>query len=91
MDIIVRPGDSLWHFSEVFKIPLQLILDSNEDINPQFLRVGQRVRIPGFVTNNYQIKHGDSFWQIAQSRNLPLSPYCLLILISIQIAYKSVK
>lgn len=72
VDIIVRPGDSLWHFSEVFKIPLQLILDSNEDINPQFLRVGQRVRIPGFVTNNYQIKQGDSFWQIAQSRNLPL-------------------
>ena len=72
VDIIVRPGDSLWHFSEVFKIPLQLILDSNKDINPQFLRVGQRVRIPGFVTNNYQIKQGDSFWQIAQSRNLPL-------------------
>ncbi len=72
VDIIVRPGDSLWHFSEVFKIPLQLILDSNEDINPQFLRVGQWVRIPGFVTNNYQIKQGDSFCQIAQSRNLPL-------------------
>lgn len=72
VDIIVRPGNSLWQFSEVFKIPLQLILDSNENINPQFLRVGQRVRIPGFVTNNYQIKQGDSFWQIAQSRNLPL-------------------
>ncbi|WP_312019088.1 LysM domain-containing protein [Lysinibacillus sp. D4B1_S16] len=50
MDIFVRPGDSLWHFSEVFKIPLPLILDSNPNINPQFLRAGQRVRIPGFVT-----------------------------------------
>lgn len=72
MDIYVRPGDSLWRFSEVFKIPLQLIIDSNRNINPQFLRVGQRIRIPGFVTVNYQIKQGDTFWQIAQSRNLPL-------------------
>lgn len=78
VDIFVRPGDSLWHFSEVFKIPLQLIIDSNRNINPQFLRVGQRIRIPGFVTDNYQIKPGDTFWQIAQSRNLPLGAILLV-------------
>lgn len=78
MDIYVRPGDSLWRFSEVFKIPLQLIKDSNRNINSQFLRVGQRIRIPGFVTVNYQVKQGDSFWQIAQSRNLPLGAILLV-------------
>ncbi|EAZ85301.1 gamma-D-glutamyl-L-diamino acid endopeptidase I [Bacillus sp. B14905] len=72
VDVFVRPGDSLWHFSEVFKIPLPLILDSNPNINPQFLRVGQRVRIPGFVTIDYQVKQGDSLWQIAQRYNLTL-------------------
>lgn len=77
MDIFVRPGDSLWRYSEVFKIPLQLIIDSNRNINPQFLRVGQRIRIPGYITNDYQIRQGDSFWQIAQNRNIPLTALLL--------------
>ncbi|MGE7114130.1 M14 family metallopeptidase [Lysinibacillus sp. NPDC047702] len=77
MDIFVRPGDSLWHYSEVFKIPLQLIIDSNRNINPQFLRVGQRIRIPGYITTGYQIRQGDSFWQIAQNRNIPLTALLL--------------
>ena len=77
MDIFVRPGDSLWYFSELYKIPLQLIIDSNQNINPQRLQVGQRVRIPGFVTTSYTIKQGDSLWQIAQSQNLQLDAILL--------------
>ncbi|KXH86929.1 M14 family metallopeptidase [Sporosarcina sp. HYO08] len=77
MDIFVRPGDSLWNFSRLFKIPLQLIIDSNRNINPQVLTVGQRIQIPGFVAVNYKIQAGDSFWLIAQRRNLPL--YTLLL------------
>ena len=77
MDIFVRPSDSLWRYSEVFKIPLQLIIDSNRNINPQFLRVGQRIRIPGYITNDYQLRQGDSFWQIAQNRNIPLTALLL--------------
>lgn len=77
MDIFVRPGDSLWYFSEVFKIPLQLILDSNRSINPQRLQVGQRIQIPGFVTSSYVIKQGDSLWQIAQSQNVQLDAILL--------------
>ncbi|MFJ7668910.1 M14 family metallopeptidase [Lysinibacillus sp. NPDC097195] len=77
MEIFVRPGDSLWHFSELFKIPLQLILDSNRNLNPQRLPVGQRIQIPGFTTANYVIKQGDSLWQIAQRQNVPLDTILL--------------
>ena len=65
MDVYVRPGDSLWNFSQLFKMPLQLIIDSNRNINPQILSVNGRIQIPGFVTVSYQIQPGDSLWSIA--------------------------
>ncbi|WP_342431455.1 M14 family metallopeptidase [Neobacillus sp. FSL H8-0543] len=77
MDIFVRQGDSLWYFSQIFRINLQLILDSNREIQPNKLSAGQRIRIPGFVSQNYQVKSGDSFWRIAQSRNLSLDALLL--------------
>ncbi|MFF2445833.1 M14 family metallopeptidase [Neobacillus sp. NPDC058068] len=72
MEIVVRQGDSLSHYSQLFKINLQLINDSNQIIQPNSLSVGQRIQIPGFVAQEYQIRYGDSLTSIAQSRNLPL-------------------
>ncbi|WP_399630262.1 M14 family metallopeptidase [Sporosarcina sp. SG10008] len=77
MDIFARPGDSFWNFSQVFKMPLQLIIDSNRNINTQILTTGQRIQIPGFVATNYKIQTGDSLCLIAQRLNLPL--YSLLL------------
>jgi g-D-glutamyl-meso-diaminopimelate peptidase len=78
MEVFVRRGDSLWYFSQLFKIALQLIIDSNRDIRPEMLFVGQRVRIPGFVDIGYQIRYGDTLWRIAQSRNLPMDTILLV-------------
>ncbi|ALC87193.1 peptidase M14 [Bacillus sp. FJAT-22090] len=78
MDVYVRGGDSIWYFSQLFKIPLQLINDSNRNINPQILSIGQRIQIPGYVVTNYQIRPGDSIWSIAQNRNLPLDAILLV-------------
>ena len=77
MDIFVRQGDSLWYYSQLYGINLQLIVDSNRDIQPSQLAAGQRIRIPGFVAQNYQIRRGDSFWSIAQNRNLSLDALLL--------------
>lgn len=78
MDVFVRQGDSLWYFSQLFKIPLQLIIDSNRNINPEVLTVGQSIKIPGFETVNVQIRQGDTLWSIAQNRNLPLETLFLV-------------
>lgn len=72
MEIVVRQGDSLWHFSQMFQVNLQLVNDSNPKIDPNNLSVGQKVRIPGFVAKEYQIQQGDSLWSIAKQMNLPL-------------------
>lgn len=78
MDVYVRPGDSLWYYSQLFRFPFKLIIDSNRNINPQILSVGMRIQIPGYVTTQYQIRPGDSLWSIASSRGLPLDALMLV-------------
>ena len=58
-------------------MPLQLLIDSNRNINPLRLTVGQQIQIPGFVAIDYTIQKGDSLWLVAQRHNLPL--YTLLL------------
>lgn len=78
LDVLIRPGDSMWYYSQVFQLPLQLIVDSNPYINPQALLPQQPIKIPGYVTNSYAIQRGDSIWAIAQRINMP--PDAILLL-----------
>ena len=67
MDVFVRPGDSFWGFSQLFRIPLQLIINSNRNINPATLSVGQRIQIPGFVAVSYQIRPETPYGQLLEA------------------------
>lgn len=78
MDVYVRSGDSFWSYSQLFRIPLQLIIDSNRNLDPGTLWIGQLVHIPGYVIQRQQIRTGDSLWSIAISRNLPLDTLFLI-------------
>ncbi len=79
MEIQVRSGDTLWHYSQLFHIPLVLILDSNANLaNPNALQVGQVIQIPGFLKGVYTLKAGDTFWKIAQSRNMNVDALLIL-------------
>ncbi len=70
MKVSVRLGDSLWYYSQLFGLPLQLMLDSNRGINVQQLEVGSEIHIPGFQTKPYEIKEGDTLWTLARAANL---------------------
>lgn len=65
MEIYVRSGDSYWFYSHLFQVPLELIIQSNPNISASQLQVGQRIQIPGYDIQNYQVKPNDTLWNIA--------------------------
>lgn len=78
MDVVVRKGDSLGYYSKLFKLNHTLLIDSNRNIQPNLLSIGQKVKIPGFISLDYKIKQGDSLGSIAANRNLLLDALFLV-------------
>jgi g-D-glutamyl-meso-diaminopimelate peptidase len=78
MEVRIRKGDTFYYYSQLFYLPLQLIVDSNPQVNSSSLQVGETVKIPGFYIGQYTIKPGDTLWGIARSRNLSLDALFLL-------------
>ncbi len=77
MIIYVRRGDTLWYYSRLFRVPIELVVDSNPGIIPTQLAPGLKVNIPGYVTETYRIGPGDTLWNIAKARNIPLDALVL--------------
>jgi g-D-glutamyl-meso-diaminopimelate peptidase len=78
MKVRVRTGDSLWYYSQLFMLPVNLIIDSNPTVDYWQLKVGQEIVIPGFTTQAYQVKKGDTFWKLSVSRNISVDALVLL-------------
>lgn len=78
MKVEVRRGDTLWYYSNLFKIPLDLMIDSNPTVNPTNLEPLQQIKIPGFQIIPYKILKGDTLSQLAKSRNLSIDALVLL-------------
>lgn len=78
MEVTVRKGDTLWYYSQLFNIPLPLIMDSNRNVVNGNLYIGQKVNIPGYIQGSYRIQSGDSYWRISQRRNIPLDSLYIL-------------
>lgn len=78
VQVAVRPGDTLWYYSQLFRVPLLLILDSNPGISPERLAVGQRVNIPGFVRTEHEVRPGDTLWRLALEQGIDVDAYLLV-------------
>jgi g-D-glutamyl-meso-diaminopimelate peptidase len=74
----LRSGDTLWYYSQLFQLPIQLILDSNPGVDPSNLQLGQTVQIPGYIAGDYTVAPGDTLWKIATERGIPLDAIFLL-------------
>ncbi|MGA5690221.1 M14 family metallopeptidase [Cytobacillus pseudoceanisediminis] len=78
MKVKVRSGDSIWYYSQLFMVPINLIADSNPGVNPALLQIGQEINIPGFTLQNYTVRPGDTFWKLSTSRNLSVDALLLV-------------
>lgn len=78
MEVSVRLGDSLWYYSQLFEIPLPLIIESNPTEYQTKLRVAETVKIPGYDLESYEIKEGDTFWKLANEYHLPMDSLFLV-------------
>lgn len=65
MEIYVQPGDSFWLYSQIFQVPLELIIQSNPTASATGLQIGQPIQIPGYDTVIYEIQPGDTLWKLA--------------------------
>ncbi|UNC93115.1 LysM peptidoglycan-binding domain-containing protein [Candidatus Contubernalis alkaliaceticus] len=83
LNIVVRPGDSLFFFAQTFGVSVHEILAVNPGItNPDLIFPGQIVRIParplvgpdpGFARAQYLVRPGDSLFLIAQMFGLTVN------------------
>jgi g-D-glutamyl-meso-diaminopimelate peptidase len=78
LEIKTRLGDTFWYYSQLFMIPLHLIIDSNPSVNPNNITNGQTIKIPGFMMLSFQLKKGDTLWKIAGARNISVDSILLL-------------
>lgn len=47
----VQPGDSLWRLAQAYKTTMENIFTANPGINPNYLRVGEFIKIPNIQLN----------------------------------------
>ena len=72
MEIYVQSGDSLWFYSQLYNVPLTLIIQSNPNISPTQLRIGQQILIPGYELVGYQVQPNDTLWKIATNHYISI-------------------
>jgi g-D-glutamyl-meso-diaminopimelate peptidase len=78
MEVTVRLGDTLWYYSQLFSLPIPLLIDSNPNQPPSNLRVGDSVKIPGFGLEAYHIQEGDTFWKLSKEHTIPIDSIALV-------------
>lgn len=78
MQVTIRKGDTLWRYSQLFNVPLRLVIDSNPNVDPNNLIIGQTVMVPGYLTDHHRIKKGDTLWKMATDRRISLETLLLI-------------
>lgn len=69
---VIRPGDSLWRISQLYGVPVDLLIGANQIPNPNRLVVGQSLVIP--IWGRYHwVQPGESLYRISRQYNVPIA------------------
>ncbi|RAO99286.1 peptidoglycan-binding protein [Petrotoga sp. 9PW.55.5.1] len=63
---LVQNGDTLYSISQKYNVSITTILDWNTDLNPQSLKIGNKIHIPQPDGYLYEVKKGDNLTYIAK-------------------------
>lgn len=76
---VIRPGDTLYRIAQRFNTSVPAIISANPFVNPNNLRIGQRICVPRLPVyppcpegNYYTVRPGDTLNAIAQRYNISL-------------------
>ncbi|WEG14276.1 M14 family metallopeptidase [Pullulanibacillus sp. KACC 23026] len=78
MRVSVREGDTLNYYSQLFDIPLRLILDSNRELYGHSIKDIEKVSIPGYIKQDYMLKKGETIWSVSMDRGIALDALYLM-------------
>src|SRR5690554_3405014 len=73
MQIVIQPGMTFYTLSQVFGIPLNLLMASNPTQDPFNLQEGQIIKIPGYSTTTHTVRENDTLFQLASEYRVPLN------------------
>jgi len=66
---VVQKGDTLYHISKLYGVPIAVLLEVNHIPNARSLKVGMKLEIP----QTYQVQKGDTLYSIARDSGVSLS------------------
>lgn len=78
MKIKGRACDSLWYYSQLFNLPLSLLIDSNPHLNINDTLQDQGINIPGYSIKQYEVTEKDFVKRIKNEFNINLDVLALL-------------
>ena len=78
MKVKGRAEHSLWYYSQLFNVPLSLIIDSNTNLHVKDTLHDKIINIPGYIVKEYGITKEDSFDSVANKLNMNIEALLLL-------------
>lgn len=78
MKVKARKGDSLSYYASLFRIPVELLVDSNPQLDPDHLEADEMVEVPGFIKETCVVREGDTLWGLSGERNIGVDALLLI-------------